>query len=206
MYDSFERRCRFIESVDWLSVINDGIPYSQFISDLRLNTNIEFTEKYMFNHQYVVISKNSYTEFFDYFESKNGICRITRLDLKFDIAEPYHCVLSKYQNEFSYSSGVFDKEEISTIYFNSRQSDLFCRLYNKQKESDLDFPLTRLEYEIKGIIMQNFSMRYFYFGLDDALNYLYELITEFNYNKNLLGLFPFLEYKQPIPFSTIVHN
>lgn len=202
-----ERRKNFIDSVDWISVINENCSFDELCEFITKNTNINFSTRYMFNHDYIVISKDSYQEFFDYYEDYlKDYCRFTRLDLKYDYREPYNEMRERFLEFWDWNTGVSDKEGLATIYFNSRQSDLFCRFYNKQKEAKLDYPLSRLEYEIKGAIIRQFSVRYRHRGLDDALNYIYSLMTEFNYNRGLTCIVPTFEYEQPLPNFDIVHK
>lgn len=177
----------FLNGVDWLSVINDGISYDEMLSSLEAY-DIEYSEKYFMNKKYAKIEKGSLCRFLMTFHLLKGI-RITRLDFKLDFNNSFTDVFNKYSCDFNSHSEVSKKLKFETIYFNSRQSDLFCRLYDKTAESNLDFPLTRLEYEIKGNLAFEFSARFFHFGFRDAINWFFEKINEFNSRKGLSNLF-----------------
>lgn len=178
----------FLEHCDWLSVTNEDIPYEDMLVELDKN-GVKFTEKRSFENQYVVIQR-PYNNFVNYIVGTSSV-RITRFDLAFDISKDFMEIVNKFINEWSPHSCVGKKDRFETLYFNSRQSDMFCRLYDKQLESQLEFPLTRLEYEIKGYIAKCFSYHLSYIGIDDAMAYILNYIYDFNYHKNLMGLIKF---------------
>lgn len=159
----------FVKGIDWISVINDGISYQEMLFLFERN-GIAFDERYYMNKKYVVISKglDNYRNLILLLCSIKDI-RITRFDFKLDYRNEFKELIEKFNLESH--SEVSKKGEVQTIYFNSRQSDLFCRLYNKQVESDLPFPLTRLEYEVKGNLAFEFSKRLSYIGFDDAFSF-----------------------------------
>lgn len=192
----------FLEHADWLSVTNDNIPYEDMLVELDKN-GVQFTEKRSYENKYVVIQK-PYNNFINYMVGNSNL-RITRFDLAFDINKDYMEVINKFIEEWSPHSCVGKKDRFETLYFNSRQSDMFCRLYDKQVESQLDFPLTRLEYEVKGVIAKIFSYRLIYQGVDDAMCYIINYIQDFNYHKNLLGLIKFSDigHMEPVKFDII---
>lgn len=177
----------FLHGIDWISVINDGISYQEMLVLLD-SRDITFEERYYMNKKYVFISKsleNYRNLIFLLIFSKD--IRITRIDFKLDFKNDFNEVVGKFNLESH--SEVSKKGELQTIYFNSRQSDLFCRLYNKQAESALPFPLTRLEYEIKGNLAYIFSKRISYLGISDSLSFLFDKINSFNSRKGLTNLF-----------------
>lgn len=191
-----------MEHLDWLSVTNYQVSFDELLIDLD-KQGIAFDEKRNFDNRYCVIHKDSYSKFIDYMVGCAS-ARITRFDLAFDIAKDYMEIVNEYINEWCPHSCVGSKDRFQTIYFNSRQSDMFCRLYDKQLEAGLDNPLTRLEYEVKGVIALQFSMRLVFVGVDDALSYLIEYIEKFNISKNLLLIrFQNLGKIKPVEFSII---
>ena len=199
------RRDNFISSVDWISITNDGCSLDELIS-MFVDTNIDFNKRYIFNNEYLVITNDSYREFFDFYETTlKNYCRFTRLDLKYDYLQEFKEMKEDFLKFWQYKSGIVDREGLNTIYFNSRNTDIFCRLYNKTLESSLSFPLSRLEYEIKGSVIRQFSYRYRFTGLDDALDYLFSLFCEFNYNKGIDSIIQNFNFKQPVPLNIIEH-
>lgn len=192
----------FIYGLDWISVINDGISYQEMLFLLDKH-GISFTERYYMNSKYVVIGKNieNYRNLILLFGSIKDI-RITRLDFKLDYKNDFEDVVVQRIANWEPHSSVSQKGKLQTLYFNSRQSDLFCRLYNKQAESDLPFPLTRLEYEIKGQLAYEFSKRLSYIGFEDALSFLFDKINEFNQRKHLTDLF-YMTTKDYLPLDFI---
>lgn len=197
------RRSDFIESVDWISLVPKDCAYDYLI-DLLKDENLSFSKRFIGKVNYVVIDKSCYEQFFESFERVlKYYCYFTRIDLKFDFNQPYKELCDDFHRFWNYSTGICDKENFQTIYFNSRNSDLFCRLYDKQKESNLETSLSRLEYEVKGIIARQFSLRYTTLGLDDALNYLYYCIDAFNFRRGIDSIIESFEFKQPIPINVI---
>lgn len=192
----------FLEHCDWISCINENISYEEMLVELDKN-GVSFIEKRTYENKYIVIQK-PYNNFINYMVGTSNI-RITRFDLAFDINKDYMEIVNKFIDEWSPHSCVGKKDRIETLYFNSRQSDMFCRLYDKQLEAQLDFPLTRLEYEIKGVIAKIFSYRLSYIGIDDALGYILNYIQDFNYHKNLMGLIKITDYGsfEPVKFDII---
>lgn len=83
-----------------------------------------------------------YANFFFYVTS----CVLKRWDLAVDITAPRErCRMEKDQRSYSYlnNRGV-------TEYLGQRSSPWRCKLYDKQRESGLDVPLTRFEMTIDG--------------------------------------------------------
>lgn len=200
-FDSYEF---LINVTDWLSVTNDSISYDEMLIMLDEN-GIKFSIKHSYEHQYVVIDKNYYTNLFALLVG-NPCIRITRIDLKFDIFDDFEKICNKYIDVWNPRSVVGKKNSFETIYFNSRQSDIFCRFYNKTLESKLRFPCSRLEFEIKGVIARQFSMRYSFISADDAVAYIMEYIQHFMYRKNLDCLVRLGNYGTYVPFDIVEHN
>lgn len=177
----------FLHGIDWISVINDGVSYDEMLKLLECH-GISFEERYYMNKKYVFISKSldNYRNLVLLLSFVKDL-RITRIDFKMDFKNNFSDVVNRF--DFNSHSEVSKQGDVQTIYFNSRQSDLFCRLYNKQAESDLPFPLTRLEYEIKGNLAYIFSKRLSYLGFDDSLNFLFDKINDFNSRKGLSSIF-----------------
>ena len=96
---------------------------------------------------------------------KNGLFRITRIDIKFDFQISIDKLLDsdKYTN---YSNIIMGKEGIETIYYGNRGSSLFCRIYDKGKEL-------------------KFSEQVFFFGYDEAISYIYKKIVIFNEKQDI---------------------
>lgn len=193
-----------INVTDWVSVTNEGLPYDEMLIMLDEN-NIKFTVKHSYEHQYVVIDKSSYANLFSLLISNPSI-RITRVDFKFDIFEDFEKIYSKYIDNWNPHSVVGKKDRYETIYFNSRQSDIFCRFYDKALESNLKFPCSRLEFEIKGAVARQFSMRYSFVSPDDAVAYLMEYIQVFMFRKNLDSLVRLGSFGSYVPFNVVEHN
>lgn len=206
--DFTKRRENFIRSVDWISVVPQKTDIESLCGFLK-EKNIDFKVRYMLNNLYCVIDHKSYKHFFDVFESTDLklMCRITRLDIKFDFDKPYFELIDEFKRSWNYSNGIYDREGDSTIYFNSRKSSLFCRFYDKAKELKLnDVNLSRLEYEIKGYTIAVFSHRYTMFGLSDALNFLYESLASFNYRKGLDLIAGTFEFDEPVPLDLLTRK
>lgn len=200
-FDSYDF---LINVTDWLSVTNEGISYDEMLIMLDEN-GIKFSIKHSYEHQYVVIDKCSYTNLFALMIGNPSI-RITRIDFKFDILEDFEHLYSKYIDVWVPRSIVGKKDRFETIYFNSRQSDIFCRFYDKTLESRLKFSCSRLEFEIKGVIARQFSMRFSFISSDDAVAYLLEYIQTFMFRKNLDGLVKLGNYGSYVPFDIVEHN
>lgn len=177
----------FLRGIDWISVINDGVSYDEMLMLLE-HHGIFFEERYFMNKKYVFISKSldNYRKLILLLSFVKDL-RITRIDFKMDFKNDFDDIVGKF--DLDSHSEVSKQGKVQTIYFNSRQSDLFCRLYNKQAESDLPFPLTRLEYEIKGNLAYIFSKRISYLGFDDSLSFLFDKINDFNVRKGLNNIF-----------------
>lgn len=202
--EDFDSQDFLINVTDWLSVTNESIPYEDMLIMLDEN-GIKFTIKHSYEHQYVVIDKDSYTNLFALLVGNPSI-RITRIDFKFDIFEDFKELYSKFIDVWTPHSIVGKKDRFETIYFNSRQSDIFCRFYDKTLESKLRFPCSRLEFEVKGVIARQFSLRYSFISCDDAVAYLMEYIQHFMYRKNLDCLVRLGNYGTYVPFDIVEHN
>lgn len=199
-----------IEHCDWISATNEDISYEEMLIELDKN-GVVFTEKRSYDNKYVVITK-PYNNFIDYMVANDSTVRITRIDIKFDTPIDYMELVTKHIKDWNPHSCIGhkiadteDKFRYETIYFNSRQSDLFCRLYDKQLELQLQNPLTRLEYELKGYIAKVFSFRLCNFGIDDAVGYVLNLIQDFNYHKNLDCVVKIYDYGkfEPVPWKIL---
>lgn len=189
---------------DWISCKNENISFEEFLIMLDEN-GVKFTTKRSYEFQYVVIDKTTYIEFFALMVN-NPCIRITRIDFKFDTFQDFKEMYEPYISEWCPSSCVGKKDRFETIYFGSRQSDMYCRFYDKQKESDLKFPCSRLEFEVKGFVSRQFSLRYTFVGIDDALNYLLDTIRDFMFRQKIDGLISFPSYGEYVPFNLIEHN
>lgn len=200
-FDSYEF---LINVTDWISVTNEGISYEEMLIMLDEN-GVKFSIKHSYEHQYVVIDKEFYTNLFALLVGNPSI-RITRIDFKFDIFEEFVSLYSKYIDTWVPRSIVGKKDKFETIYFNSRQSDIFCRFYDKTLESNLKFPCSRLEFEIKGVIARQFSMRFSFISADDAVAYIMEYIQTFMFRKNLDGLVRLGSFGKYVPFDVVEHN
>lgn len=202
--EDFDSQDFLINVTDWLSVTNENIPYEDMLIMLDEN-GIKFTIKHSYEHQYVVIDKDSYTNLFALLVGNPSI-RITRIDFKFDIFEDFKELYSKFIDVWTPHSIVGKKDRFETIYFNSRQSDIFCRFYDKTLESKLRFPCSRLEFEVKGVIARQFSLRYSFISSDDAVAYIMEYIQHFMFRKNLDCLVRLGNYGSYVPFDIVEHN
>lgn len=202
--EEFDSSNFLINVTDWLSVTNEGISYEEMLIMLDEN-GIKFSIKHSYEHQYVVIDKDCYTNLFALLIGNPSI-RITRIDFKFDIFEDFEEVYTKYIEVWTPHSVVGKKNRYETIYFNSRQSDIFCRFYDKTLESKLRFPCSRLEFEIKGVIARQFSMRYSFISSDDAVAYLMEYIQCFMFRKNLDCLVRLGNFGTYVSFDIVEHN
>lgn len=110
---------------------------------------------------------------------KNNLFRITRIDVKFDFEISIENLLNS-DSYTNYSNIIMGKEGIETIYYGNRGSNLFCRIYDKGKELKIDDVLTRLEYEIKSDLAEEFNEQVRFFGYDEAISYIYKKIVIFN--------------------------
>lgn len=174
-------------SIDWISVTNDKICYDEMLILLDRN-EIKFDERYFMNNKYVVIQKDCYERLLMLLTTTDNI-RITRIDIKIDFCNKFEDVVINSIAVIEPYSSISKGGKLQTLYFNSRQSDMFCRLYDKQAESCLDFPLTRLEFEVKGDLAYEFSKRVSYVGLEDATNFIYDKINDFCKRKHLDHIF-----------------
>lgn len=202
--EEFDSHDFLINVTDWISVTNEGISYEEMLIMLDEN-GIKFSIKHSYEHQYVVIDKECYTNLFALLVG-NPYVRITRIDFKFDILKDFKELYVKYIDTWVPRSIVGQKDRFETIYFNSRQSDIFCRFYDKALESNLKFPCSRLEFEIKGIVAKQFSMRFSFISSDDAVAYLLEYIQHFMFRKNLDSLVRLGNFGSYVPFDIVEHN
>lgn len=107
---------------------------------------------------------------------------LTRIDVCFDFLIPFNDV--KLPTDFS--NIIIDKDsEFSTIYVGSRRSDRFCRIYDKKKESNLDYDCSRYEFEFKGELCNELGYRASFFGFEDMKNRILSLITNFCVNHGI---------------------
>lgn len=193
-----------LNTCDWISCTNEGLSFEEFLMLLDSN-GIKFSIRRSFEHQFVVIDKTSYVEFFALLPSTSSV-RLTRIDLRFDTFQDFRSMYEPYLEEWTPSSCVGKLGRYETIYFGSRSSDLYCRFYDKQKESNLKFPCSRLEFEVKGYLCKQFSLRATYIDLDDALSFLLDSIRDFMFRQKLDGLIHFPTYGTYIPFDIVNHN
>lgn len=192
-----------LNTCDWISCTNEGVSFEEFLILLDSN-GIKFSIRRSFEHQFVVIDKSSYVEFFALLPSTPSV-RITRIDLRFDTFQDFKAMYEPYLEDWRPSSCVGKLGRYETIYFGSRSSDLYCRFYDKQKESNLNFPCSRLEFEVKGFLCKQFSLRISYISLDDALSFLLDNIRDFMYKQKLDGLVNIPTYGKYIPFDIVNH-
>lgn len=171
--------------IDWVA----GVPKCnledfEFICD---NLALKYRVNRIYNHKVVTfeIHEMKTEQIPVIFELvKNGIFRITRIDVKFDFEISIEALLNS-DSYTNYSNIIMGKDGIETIYYGNRGSNLFCRIYDKGKELKIDDILTRLEYEIKSDLAEEFSELLFFFGYDSAISYIYNEIKKFNTKKNI---------------------
>ena len=191
----------FKDSIDWVSIVPDCVSIFQLMNQLE-EFDIIYTRKRQFDNDYIVIDKSEFKKFFDCFDSADLNARITRLDLKFDFAESYKSLYDRVKHNIFPSSSIADSEgNINTCYFGSRDSGLFSRFYNKTLESHLDCDISRLEYEIKGSIALQFSVRWKEINFLDASNYLSKWLTEFNSVNGLDSIIGFFDFDKVEPYD-----
>lgn len=201
----------FFNSVDWLSVSPYRLGIDAFCKYLDDN-DICFTKRVMFDNKYVVINRDngSFVKFLSLFDSDDFLrnhCHISRFDVKFDFVWKYSELLDQFIDDFKFSNTISDSDkDIGTVYFNSRGSDTFCRLYDKQKELNIDSPLSRLEYEIKGLTAMSFSLTWTHLGFERAFDYLMGNLTQYNVKHGIDSLMPEIKYcpSKPVSLSTDV--
>lgn len=99
-------------------------------------------------------------QLFDWIDKGEG--KVTRLDLALDLFDTgghpldmYHAFKCNQVATTTKSVTIFSKEGVdddkgSTVYFGSRQSDRFTRVYDKGKEQHTDLDWIRIEMELKG--------------------------------------------------------
>lgn len=106
------------------------------------------------------LSNNYVSPFLDFIKLKSYDLHFARFDIAIDI--PYskeYCTLSKDLRNYSKMYRI-DTNSINmrdcTEYLGSRNTNGFVKLYNKQIESKLDKPLTRLEITLDKMDYENF--------------------------------------------------
>jgi len=171
--------------LDWIA----GVPLCnindfEFVCD---TFKLKYRKSKIFNHKVVTfeLKEMSVDKIPVIFELvKNNLLRITRIDIKFD----YEIDINKaIESDLytQYSNIIIGLEGIETIYYGNRGSNLFCRIYNKAKELKLDEKLTRVEYEIKGDLAEEFNEQIRFFDFDNAISLMYKYILEFNQQKGI---------------------
>lgn len=198
---------QFFTSLDWLSVVPDGQINSKdvVLSDLEKELEIyDIGHKLQktFDNFYFVINKEDIIKFCYAFDSKLLHARITRFDVRFDFEEKFEDLFNRVRKELSFSSCITNADnKVNTVYFGSRESGLFARLYNKTLESHLDCDISRLEYEVKGSLALQFSTRWQVFDLDDAISYISKWFTEFNNTNGLISVIGLFEFHDVKPYE-----
>lgn len=171
--------------LDWIA----GVPLCniddfEFVCD---TFNLKHRINKIFNHKVVTfeLKEMSVDKTPVIFELvKNNMLRITRIDIKFDYAIDINDVFES-DSFTQYSNIIIGNEGIETVYYGNRGSNLFCRIYDKAKELRLDEKLTRIEYEIKGDLAEEFNEQIRFFDFDNAISLMYEYILEFNKQKEI---------------------
>ena len=178
---------------DYFSCTKFSDNFVRLLEDMKCEYSIN---KVHGNSVLTVLNHNLISDVLNLIHKKNISVNLTRLDVCFDFLMPFSDVLLPKD----YSNLIYDgKGRLNTIYIGSRRSDRFARIYDKTIESDLDYDLTRFEFEFKGELCNELGYRLLFFGYDDFCNRLCSLITKFCINHgidlNLPNPSPYVNYR-----------
>lgn len=105
------------------------------------------------------LTNNLVTPFLEYIKDKCNFIDVVRYDIAFDIPlnrELFNLVKDRRKYKKIYSLELNNKDLSDfTEYLGQRQNNGYVKLYNKQIESDLNSPLTRLEITLDKLEYEN---------------------------------------------------
>lgn len=189
----------FLNAVDYINFVpNSNIDEFMFLLE---KNNIQAIKKYSYSNQFVFIVKDydNYFRFFNLIISSN-LGHFSRLDLKFDFLCEYKLFLKEFNIVSSDRKVIAQGLDIQTVYIGSRNSDCYCRIYDKRVESNLNFNLTRVEFEFKNDIIKEASVRLLFFGFEDFSNFIINKINDFCISNNL-NFFEKIKKFNLVPFK-----
>lgn len=173
--------CLFLDDLyfDYFSCTKFTDSFIQLLEDLKCEYSITKTHG---NSVLTILNHDLIPEVFKKVFIHGISVNATRIDVCFDFLIPF----SSVELPKDFSNIISDRNnEYSTIYVGSRRSDRFCRIYDKKKESNLDYDCTRYEFEFKGELCNELGYRLQFFGFEDMKNRILSLITNFCVNHGI---------------------
>lgn len=196
-----------IASIDWLTLVEQDMSIEEISDFITSKTNLTGNLRKIHNISSYVVPHSFYAYSFALQLVLDGKARISRIDIKFDFYELFYLFFDKLQNT-NPSKILYESFDVpSTVYFGKRESDIYVRMYDKQLESDLDYPLSRVEFEVKGSVAFEFSKRVRFLGYFDAFMFLYSRLEEYRVRHfDSLQLSDDLDIYNYLPFTTLDNN
>lgn len=193
--------------IDWLTLVEQDMSLEEISDFITYKTGLVGTLRKIHNVSSYVVPHNYYAYTIALQLVSDSKARVSRIDIKFDFEEDFELFFERLKNTEP-SKILYEKFCVpSTVYYGHRQSDIYVRVYDKTLESQLDFALTRLEFEVKGSIAFEFSKRMKYLGNCDAFMYLYSKLEEYRVRHfDCLQMPSDLDIYDYFPFDTVDDN
>ena len=196
-----------IASIDWLTLVEQDMSIEEIMDTITSKTNLIGNLRKIHNISSYVVPHSFYAYSCALQLVLEGKARISRIDIKFDFGERFDVFFARL-GKTEPSKILYESFDIpSTVYYGKRESDIYVRMYDKQLESNLAYPLSRVEFEIKGSVAFEFSKRVRFLGFFDAFMFLYSRLEEYRVRHfDSLQLSDDLDIYNYFPFDTLDNN
>lgn len=196
-----------ISSIDWLTLVEQDMSIEEISDFITSETNLVGNLRKIHNISSYVVPHSFYAYSCALQLVLDGKARISRIDIKFDFDERFDLFFARLADTEP-SKILYERFDVpSTVYYGKRESDIYVRMYDKQLESNLLFPLSRVEFEVKGSVAFEFSKRIRFLGYVDAFMFLYSRLEEYRVRHfDTLQLSNELDIYNYLPFSTLDNN
>ena len=196
-----------IASIDWLTLVEQDMSIEEISDFITSKTNLIGNLRKIHNISSYVVPHSFYAYSCALQLVLEGKARISRIDIKFDFCERFDVFFARLGNTEP-SKILYESFDVpSTVYYGKRESDIYVRMYDKQLESNLVSPLSRVEFEVKGSVAFEFSKRVRFLGYFDAFMFLYSRLEEYRVRHfDSLQLSDDLDIYNYLPFSTLDNN
>ncbi len=192
-----------IASIDWLTLVEQDMSIEEISDFITSETNLVGNLRKIHNIPSYVVPHSYYSYSCALQLVLDGKARISRIDIKFDFGERFDLFFDRL-GKTEPSKILYESFYVpSTVYYGKRESDIYVRMYDKQLESNLASPLSRVEFEVKGSVAFEFSKRIRFLGYCDAFMYLYSKLEEYRVRHfDSLQLSDDLNIYDYLPFAT----
>ena len=196
-----------IASIDWLTLVEQDMSIEEIMDTITSKTNLIGNLRKIYNISSYVVPHSFYAYSCALQLVLEGKARISRIDIKFDFDERFDAFFARL-GKTEPSKILYESFDVpSTVYYGKRESDIYVRMYDKQLESNLVSPLSRVEFEVKGSVAFEFSKRVRFLGYFDAFMFLYSRLEEYRIRHFYsLQLSDDLDIYNYLPFFTLDNN